>query len=88
MIVYVRAEPIYNVTSLACLVHDVVIPANYYQDDVSGEDFITCRLSSIQYFLVESLIGFPIDREFSIEVSLNGHNFSSNEQQFKYIYNN
>ena len=28
--VYVYAEPVYNLTSLACMLHDVKIPASYF----------------------------------------------------------
>ena len=38
--------------------------------------------------MIESLTGFPVSKAFTIEISLNGRQFSDNGLKFKFIENN
>ena len=44
--VLVLATPVFNLTSLKCLVHDVLINGLYYKDK-SGQEYISCKIPSI-----------------------------------------
>ena len=50
--VYVQATPIYNLTSLTCRFHDVIVPGVY--EVVSGAPRILCVLHSFIYLQVQS----------------------------------
>ena len=85
----VHAEPIANVTTLTCLLHDVEIPGTYHKFEDSDEEYISCVIPSLQYLQVESVSGFPEDWEFGIEVSMNnGLRYSDDGLNFKFIDNN
>ena len=84
--VLVTVEPIYNLTTLICMMHDVPLKGQYVI--VDGQEYVNCTIPSIEYLIVESLIGFPESKTFDIEVSLNGVHFSDNGLQFKFIENN
>lgn len=82
--VLVHAEPIQNVTTLACRLHDVVIKGSYVVLD-SGEERIKCTIPSVQFLRVNSVVGFPESEEFVIDVSVNSVHFSDNGLNFKFI---
>lgn len=87
--VLVLAEPIVNVTTLTCRLHDVQVPGTYYKAEDSDEEYIACVIPSLQYLQVESVSGFPDNWEFGIEVSLNnGLRYTDDGLNFKFIDNN
>ena len=85
--VLVHAEPILNVTTLTCRLHDVVIQGSYVMLD-SGEERIKCTIPSVQFLRVNSEVGFPLSEEFVVEVSVNSVHFSDDGLTFKFIENN
>ena len=79
--VWVRAEPIYNLTTIACCLHVVQVPGRYVTDQ-NGVEYIACTIPSIQFLIVESIdLGAPLpeSKEFAIEVSMNEETFSDDE---------
>jgi hypothetical protein len=70
------------------MLHDVEVIGTYYIDDDSGEEYIICRIPSITFLTVNSNSGLPSNKEFTIEVSLNGVSYSDEGNKFKYINNN
>ena len=67
--------------------HDVRTSGSFIRQE-SGEEFMVCIIPSIQFLIAESVIGLPENNEFSIEVSLNGVDFSYDNVKFKFIENN
>ncbi len=45
--IYVRAQPIYNLTSLRCLIRDVYLPGLYFITE--GIEYIKCTIPSFIY---------------------------------------
>lgn len=62
------ASPLYNLQSLKCRVHDVIITAEYAQ--LEGETFLYCRIPSFSYLEAKTEIGLPDDNLFVVEISL------------------
>jgi len=45
--IYVEAMPVYNLTSLSCLIYDVVLPGRYFM--TGGVEYIKCTIPSFIY---------------------------------------
>ena len=74
--VLVKVEPIFNLTTLLCRLHDIPIQGYYVVSD-TGEELVSCTIPSIQFMMVESILGFPESKGFNLEISLNSVDFSS-----------
>ena len=82
----VYATPIYNLTSLACLIHDVQVPAEYAMD--GGTGIIVCTIPSFAYLEAKTESGLPPSHALEVEVSLDdGFSWSDSNVIFKFLRN-
>jgi hypothetical protein len=80
--IYVEAVPVYNITSLRCLIYDVILPGRYFL--TNGVEYIKCTIPSFIY-LDTIGAGWAAPQavyKFGVEVSLDGVRYSSNGFQF------
>lgn len=83
--IHVYAAIIYDLDSLACKVHDLVLPATYHEDSSDGKTYASCTIPSYAYLLetAESAIGDA--NSVTVEISNDGEVFSDSDVKFKFL---
>ena len=80
----VYATTIYDIDTLSCKIHEIVILGEY-NVDANGDTYVTCVIPTYSYLVETALSPISETNAVTIEVSNNGEDFSDDGLTFKFV---